>query len=311
MRQGLVSLLDRVQTRAAETAERTARNRHSVDAVLSWALERAEAEGPLFYPVEYVQFLRDCTERSWSVWHEVRNETGQDKDEASRRFASLVDSLGDLPAVEFASAERLARAADRLRANINPETGVREHGDQQRRFSRAASLGMKGRVLYTAVKVLRSEQIVELGTFWGMSALFMLEALETAGPDAHLTTVELHEAFHRKAQALIHSRFNGRATCINGRTQEVVPDLARTLSGVDLLFHDAGHSGEAYVRDFAAAEPFLAPGAVVLFDDIRWYDRAIMSSDPKCYDGWMEVTRHPRVRRAGEIDGYMGAVLLR
>jgi predicted O-methyltransferase YrrM len=311
MRQRLVGLLDRIQARGAETAERASRNRRSVDAVMSWALERAEAAGPLHYPVEYVQFLRDCTERSWAVWREIRNETAQDKDEPARRFASLVDSLRDLPAVDFASAERLGRAADGLRANIDPETGVREHGDQQRRFSVAASLGKKGRILHTAVKTTQSTRIVELGTFWGMSALFMLEALETAGPDAHLTTVELHESYHRKAQALIHARYDGRATCINGRTEDVVPELGRTLRGVHLLFHDAGHSGEAYVRDFNAAEPCLAPGAVVLFDDIRWYDRAIMSSDPKCYDGWMEVTRHPRVRRAGEIDNYMGAVLLR
>lgn len=310
MRQQLVTLLDRVQVRAAETAERTARNRHAVDAVLSWALERAEAEGPLYFPVEYVQFLRDCTERSWAVWREIRSDGGE-RDEHARRFHAFVDSLADLPAVEFSSAERLARAADRLRANINPETGIREHGDQQRRFARAASLGMKGRVLHTAVKTMRSEQIVELGTFWGMSALFMLEALETAGPDAHLVTVEHNEGFSRKASALIHTHFNGRATCIHGATDDVVPDLGRTMTGVDLMFHDAAHSGEAYVKDFTAAEPFLAPGAVVLFDDIRWFDRALVSTDPKCYDGWMEVTRHPRVRRAGEIDGYMGAVLLR
>ena len=310
MRQQLVTLLDRVQVRAAETAERTARNRHAVDAVLSWALERAEAEGPLYFPVEYVQFLRECTERTWAVWRELRNDPGE-PDHPSRRFNSFIDSLGDLPAVEFSSAERLARAADKLRANINPETGLREHGDQQRRFARAASLGVKGRVLHAAVKAMQSEQIVELGTFWGMSALFMLEALQTAGPDAHLTTIEHSADFSRKASALIHSQFNGRATCIHGGTQEVVPDLARTMTGVDLMFHDAGHSGEAYVRDFNAAERFLAPGAVVLFDDIRWFDRALVSSDPKCYDGWMEVTRHPRVRRAGEIDGYMGAVLLR
>ena len=310
MRQQLVTLLDRVQVRAAETAERTARNRHTVDAVLAWALEKAEAEGPLYYPVEYLQFLRDCTERSWSLWREIRNEADPPKDVIGKRFASLIDSMGDLPAVEFASAERLARAADHLRANVNPVTRQREHGDQQRRFSRAASLGPKGRVLYTVAKVMQSTQVVELGTYLGMSAMFLLEALETAGPDAHLTTVELSSEFYARASALIHSQFNGRASCINGRTQEVVPNLARTLSGVDLLFHDAGHSGEAYVRDFLAAEPFMAPGSVMLFDDIRWFDRALMSTDPKCYDGWMEVTRHPRVRRAGEIDGYMGVVLL-
>jgi len=310
MRARLVGLLDLVLARAVGTAERTARNRHAVEAVLAWALERAEETGALFYPVQYVQFIRDCTELKWAVWREIRPEAGSPSDPAAKRFAALVDSLGDLPAVDFASADRLARTADGLRANINPVTGQREHGDQQRRFARAVSLGSKGRVLFTATKVLQSRRVVELGTYVGMSAMFILEALETAGPDAHLTTVEYHADLHARAAALIRSRFDGRATCINGRTEDVVPDLARQLSGVDLLFHDAAHSGEAYVRDFIAAEPFMAPGSVVLFDDIRWFHRAFVNTDPKCYEGWMEVTRHPRVRRAGEIGNDMGLLLL-
>ena len=310
MRQKLMTMLDNVQVRAAETAERTARNRRAVDAVLVWALERAQSAGPLHYPVEYVQLLRDCTERSWAVWREIRSDVSHEQDPASQRFANLIESLGDLPAVEFSSAERLGRVADRLRANVNPETGVREHGDQHRYFSRVASLGMKGRVLHTVARVMQSVRVVELGTSRGISALFLLEALETAGPAAHLTTVESTSDFHRRASALIHSLYDGRATCINGTTEDVVPKLARTLSSVDLMLHASGHSGDAFARDFVAAERFLAPGSVVLFDDIRWYDPPQTSNGSKCYDGWMEVTRHSRVRRAGEIDGHLGAVLL-
>ena len=310
MRQKLMTMLDSVQVRAAETAERTARNRRAVDAVLVWALERAQAAGPLHYPVEYVQLLRDCTERSWAVWRETRSAHTHESDAASQRFASLIESLGDLPAVEFASAERLGRVADRLRANVNPETGVREHGDQHRHFSRVTSLGMKGRVLHTVARVMQSVRVVELGTQRGLSALFMLEALETAGPEAHFTTVEANPEFHRKASALIHSLYDGRATCINGTAEEVVPQLARTMSRVDLLLHSCANHGTDFVRDFVAAERFLAPGSVVLFDGIRWYEPSQASNGTKCYDGWIEVTRHPRVRRAGEIDGHMGAVLL-
>jgi hypothetical protein len=182
LRQRLLSMLDRVQVRAAETAERAARNRHAVDAVMAWALERAEAAGPLYYPVEYVQFLRDCTERTWANWRETVGETGPADDPVAKRFANLIDSMANLPAVEFAAAERLAPAADQLRANVNPVTGQREHGDRQRRFSRAASLGIKGRLLFPVAKVMQSTRVVELGTFCGMSAMFILEALETAGP---------------------------------------------------------------------------------------------------------------------------------
>ena len=310
LRKALAGLVDRIQAHGLEAAERAYRTRHPVDAVLAWSLDRAESAGTLHYPVQYLQFLRDCTESARANWVEIRNDLGQE-DGASRRFASLVHSLRNLPAVEFGSAERLARAADGLRANLNPATGQREHGDRQRWFSITASLGVKGRILYNVVKVMESRHVIELGTYLGMSTMFLLEALDTAGPEAHVTTIELHDKYHSIASALLDQRFKGRVTCIQGLTEEVVPELGRTMTGVDLMFHDAGHTGENYVRDFKAAEPSLASGAVLLFDDIRWRDPSVATSDPRCHDGWMEVTRHPRVRRAGEIDEYMGALLLR
>jgi len=309
LREQLIGFIDRIQARGIRASERANRNRPAVDAMLAWSLARAEAAGTVHFPVQYLQFLRDCTEVTWATWTPIRDDAGP-KDAASKRFAALVDSLDDLPAVEFTSAERLARTADRLRANVNPATGLREHGDRQRRFARSASLGCKGRILYTTVKVMQSSRVIELGTYVGMSAMFLLEALETAGPDAHVTTVELQEEFHSLASALLAREFNGRVTCIKGSTDEVVPELSRTLRGVDLLFHDARHSGEAYVRDFLAAEAAMAPGSVVLFDDIRWNNPLYTSVDPKCHEGWMEVTRHPRVRCAGEINGAIGALLL-
>ncbi len=305
------TLVDRMQRRGAETAERAARDRRIVDAVLAGALGRAEAAGPLYYPIHYLQFLRDCTEGARIAWREVRSDPEPAGDPAGNRFAAMAMALADLPAVELASAEHLARVADALRASVNPATGEREHGDQQRLFSLGASLGVKGRVLHTIVRAMRSTRVVELGTFWGMSAMFLLEALETAGPEAHLTTVELTKLWYAKASALLNARYPGRVSCILGRTKDVVPDLGRTLTGIDLLFHDAGHSREDYVGDFTAALPFLAPGSVVLFDDIRWNDPQFVKTDPRCYEGWMEVTRHPRVRRAGEIGAEMGVVLLR
>ena len=49
----------------------------------------------------------------------------------------------------------------------------------------------------------------------------------------------------------------------------MLPRIVKSLKRVDFLFHDAGHSREDYVRDFDAVLPILAPGAVILIDDIR------------------------------------------
>lgn len=79
------------------------------------------------------------------------------------------------------------------------------------------------------------------------------------------------------------------------------------------MFHDAGHSHEAYVNDFSQVSQALVPGAVVLFDDIRWEDERweLRSKPGNTYAGWKEVVSHSRVSYAVEIDGDLGLLLLR
>jgi len=45
------------------------------------------------------------------------------------------------------------------------------------------------------------------------------------------------------------------------------------------MFHDCGHARVDFVRDFNQANDLLAPGAAVLFDDVRWKPPVGMSGD--------------------------------
>ena len=76
------------------------------------------------------------------------------------------------------------------------------------------------------------------------------------------------------------------------------------------MYHDAGHSKKHYIEDFHTVLPAMKPGAVILFDDIRWKDPRFMPTNPQCYEGWKEVVKHPRVRQAVEINNDMGLLLL-
>ena len=80
--------------------------------------------------------------------------------------------------------------------------------------------------------------------------------------------------------------------------------------GMDFVFHDASHSRDAYVRDFELLAAGLPPGAVVLFDDIRWEDERRAGASAQTYAGWTAVVAHARVRRAAELDRNMGILLL-
>jgi predicted O-methyltransferase YrrM len=110
---------------------------------------------------------------------------------------------------------------------------------------------------------------------------------------------------------MLASRHGGRVRCELGWTRDVLPALAGEIPPVGFLFHDAGHSRGDYVGDFRLALPLLAPGAVVLFDDIDWDDPRFAAVNPRCHRGWMDVVAHPSVVWAVEIGGGMGLALLR
>jgi len=284
------------------------RDNANLDVVLPWAL--AKAAPPPRFPTAYVEFLRSCLEsQSFPITTVKRNRKGGDT-ESAKRFASLLGALANLPPLEFAWAETLAQIADAYLGNPSPMGSSGWAGDVRAHFEMTSSFGHKGRILASIIRFMRCRHCLELGTAYGMSALFMLEALSVQGPDTRLTTVEGSELQYRIAAGLLESRYRDRVVCEYGWTSQVLPRLAKTLGPVDFIFHDAGHSKKDYVNDFQAALPLLAPGAVVLFDDINWNDPRFAANNPECRKGWLEVAAHARVRWAVEIRRDMGLVLL-
>lgn len=284
------------------------RDNANLDVVLPWAL--AKAGKPPKFPAAYVEFLRSCLESKTFPIITVKHDRGGGDTESAKRFASLLGALANLPPTEFALAEELAQIADSYLGNPSPVESGNWTGDVRAHFEMSSSFGHKGRILATIIRFMRCRHCLELGTAYGMSALFMLEALSAHGPDTRLTTVEGSEPQYRIASGLLGNRYPGRVDCEYGWTSQVLPRLAKTLGPVAFMFHDAGHSRKDYVSDFQAALPLLAPGAVVLFDDISWNDPRFAAGNPECHKGWLEVAGHARVRWAVEIGRDMGLVLL-
>jgi predicted O-methyltransferase YrrM len=125
-----------------------------------------------------------------------------------------------------------------------------------------------------------------------------------------LTTLEAGELPFSMSSNCLKNRYGDFVSCEFGWTQERLPEIIKSLDRLDFLFHDAGHSREDYVKDFDTVLSILVPGAVVLIDDIRWEDPRFFQGNPRCYEGWIEVVNHPRVRRAVEINDTMGLLLL-
>lgn len=298
---------------AAKHGEGALREQRVLELALAAALRHPDSLS-VRYPVSYAKFLRSCIERPIFSVVEIKSEKGA-PEIAEKRFLSFIDQLRlELPEMELPAAREIALIADDLRSNSQSKTANYPWaGDVGLHASMASSSGSKGRILFNLVRFARSERCLELGTAYGMSALFILAALRLYLKSGHLTTLEGSEPQFSIASALLKDRYGDMVSCHFGLTGKLLPELVKSIGPIDFMFHDAGHSHEDYVNDFNLVSGNLASGAVVLFDDIRWEDeRWKTSAKPSdTYGGWKEVVEHARVCRAFELDGTLGVLLLR
>jgi predicted O-methyltransferase YrrM len=279
---------------------RAGRDDKNVEICLS-SLCKVELLAEIRFPVAYVEFLRTCIEHTHCAVKEVKG--GDGKGENSKRFGTLLEVLrSSVPPIEFSVAAAIALIADHYQALRQSSHLEGEPDDISLHFQNSSSFGYKGRILSAIVRTARTERCVELGTAYGMSALFILEALRNS-KTGHLITLEGWEALYSLSSTMLKERYGGMVSCELGKTQDELPRLAKTAAPIDFLFHDAGHLGEDYIRDFNAVIDSFAAGAVILIDDIRYQNQS--------YDGWVTVCADPRVQRAAEIDYNLGLLLLR
>ena len=177
-------------------------------------------------------------------------------------------------------------------------------------FRMSSSFSNKGRMLYNAVKVLRPSTMLEIGTAYGMSADFLLSAARRFAPDAKLHTIEAGEPQFTLARKSLLDRHGNRVHCYKGLSTDVIPKVIDAAPAVDFVFHDGAHDGQIYQSDFAALLPCLQPGAVIVFDDIRWFDKHLTSQDPECYAGWTAITQRPEIALAAEIGTSVGVAMI-
>lgn len=142
-------------------------------------------------------------------------------------------------------------------------------------YRRASSGPLWGRVMTGLVRGLRPARVLELGTNLGVSAAHVSSALARTeaegGPAGRLVTLEGAPAL----AALARQNLAGLGHD-EGRARVVVGPFDATLAGVcvesgpfDLVFIDGHHERAAALRYVAAVRPSLAPGAVVVLDDVE------------------------------------------
>jgi predicted O-methyltransferase YrrM len=118
------------------------------------------------------------------------------------------------------------------------------------------------------VRELAPKSCLELGAGVGLSAAYQAAALELNGAGT-LTTLEGAHAWGAVAeQGLAALGLAGRGEVRLGAIDDTLPEVARRIAPIEYAFLDADHSERATCEHFDAILPHLAPGAVVLLDDI-------------------------------------------
>lgn len=150
-------------------------------------------------------------------------------------------------------------------------------GGQDRRLRAVGP--QTGQLLNIVAKSLAAPTILELGTSFGYSGIWLAEAARQTG--GRLITMELHE--YKSAYARDMAIKAGLADHIDFRVGDAVAMIGDLQIGIDLVLVDLWK--DLYVPCLEAFYPKLNPGAIIIADnmtrpgneDVRNYARAIRS----------------------------------
>jgi predicted O-methyltransferase YrrM len=153
--------------------------------------------------------------------------------------------------------------------------------------------------LAVTARASKARFIVELGTNIGYGAIVMARA---AGPTARVVTIEIDRSLCETARGFIEEA--GLADRIDVRQGDALSELAKIDAPIDMAYVDCVK--EDYPRYLEALVPKLAPGGVLVADNVLWKGFVALSEHvvPEHERARVEALRqfnlrlvsHPRLR---------------
>ena len=149
-----------------------------------------------------------------------------------------------------------------LLAQLNRETW------QKVMQPRMLSGHLQGRILSMLSKLLNPENILEIGTYTGYSALCLVEGIQKTG---QLHTIDINEELvNFQKKYFDASPYGNQIVQHLGNALEIIPQLDKTF---DLVFIDADKSN--YPNYLETILPKLKSGSVILSDNVLWSGKVV------------------------------------
>lgn len=133
---------------------------------------------------------------------------------------------------------------------------------------------LQGALLSTLSRLKQPENILEIGTFTGYSALHLVEGLSKKG---RLITIEVNEEIAELADSFFRkSAFADQIELIRGDAKLIIPNLDLEF---DMVFIDADK--ESYMTYYEMVLPKCKSGALIIADNVLWGGKVLNEEQDK------------------------------
>lgn len=181
--------------------------------------------------------------------------------------------------------------------------GSRVHKSNLRQVSRIARYSTvspkQGRLLHRLLAFMRPQNVLELGTSFGLGSLYLASAMP---PEAQMWTLEgCHNTADMARQHFAQFAFPNLHLQVGNIDEHLEPVLAQ-MPQLDFAFLDANHAYAPTLRYFELCLNKASDEALLIFDDIHW------SADMK--RAWQQICEDSRIGLSIDLF-YFGLAFLR
>jgi len=129
----------------------------------------------------------------------------------------------------------------------------------------------QGRVLSMFSKMIQAENILEIGTYTGYSALCLAEGLT---PNGKLVTIDINEELASRVRGyFVESPYSEQIEYLIGDAMTIIPNLK---SQFDIVFIDADKSN--YINYYHLVFSMVKVGGYIIADNVLWSGKVIDAS---------------------------------
>jgi predicted O-methyltransferase YrrM len=135
----------------------------------------------------------------------------------------------------------------------------------------------QGRVLSMLSKMIKPNDVLEIGTYTGYSALCFAEGLAENG---HIVTIDKNEELEDLVNEYVEkSGYKDQIKCVIGDAMEIIPGLKREF---DIVFIDADKSN--YLNYYNMVIDKVRKGGYIIVDNVLWSGKVLEEAEEEDLD---------------------------